>query len=98
MCGIQTLLYFNKYLVNMEITLILLAERKYDSAQKVKAINRILVPTLILTIENIIELCPQLQVLNDLEFKPGIKVHTSWKAFLNTLLCQVPWSAKSIEF
>ena len=55
----------------------LLSERKYDSAQEVQSINRILVPALVFLIQDIIELRPHFEVLHHLEFNSGIQVERS---------------------
>jgi hypothetical protein len=49
--------------------MVLLVERKYNSADKVEPINRILVPTLVFFVENIIELSPQIDVLGYFKFQ-----------------------------
>ena len=68
---------------------VLLVERKYDSADKVEPIYRILVPALVLFIENIIELSPEVQVLRDLEFQPGIQIGRTGKSSRTTIAFHV---------
>ena len=54
-----------------------MVERKYDSADKVEPIDWILVPPLVLLIENIIELSPCIEIPGDLEFKTGIQIEST---------------------
>src|SRR5437868_1577603 len=80
----------------MESTSILLSERKYDTAQEVEAITRILVPSLVRFVEDIIELCPELHIFDDPEFQSCAYIHGRWKIDL-TSFGQRHRSIKSIE-
>jgi len=49
-----------------------LIERKYDSGHKVETIYRVLVPALVLPVEDIIELRPNAQVFRGFKFKTRV--------------------------
>ena len=92
-----TLLYRSKYLVTNANTLALLSERKYNSAQKVEPINRILVPALVFFVENIIELHPQFDVLIDLELQARAQVRGHGKVIGLPLLRKGPGAIKYVQ-
>ena len=66
--------------------LILLRKRKYDSRDKIKAVNRVLVPALVFFIKKIIELRPKVQVFGNPEFKPGVHIKYASKM----IRCSIP--------
>src|ERR1700759_3474055 len=79
---------------------ILLTERKYNSASKVKSIHRVLIPALVFFIEDIIELSPEIEIFCDLEFQPRIQVKSSIQLTGGAILFEILRSApcKQVAF